>query len=302
MDTGVDVSHPDLASQWRGGANSWFDPHGEHPAIPTDVNGHGTATMSVIVGGDDGGTAIGVAPAAQWIAVKLFDDNNEATFIDAHLGFQWLLDPDGDPDTPDAPGVVNNSWTFDRSGCRLDFQQDLQALRAAGILPVFAAGNFGPLAATSASPANYPSAFAVGAVDLDDHILIDSSRGPSACEEDEAIFPEIVAPGVGIRTADLQGGYTLETGTSIAAPHAAGALALLLGAYPDLSVDTQERALFEAAQDLGPSGPDNDYSYGRLDALASYLWLNCRGNCDVYLPIVSVSASLSETQGSPALR
>ena len=295
MDTGVDVDHPDLAPQWRGGTNSWFDPHGEHPAIPTDVNGHGTATMSV-VGADDGGTAIGVAPAAQWIAVKLFDDDDEATSVDVHLGFQWLLDPDEDPDTPDAPDVVNNSWTFDRTGCQLDFQQDLQALRAAGILPVFAAGNFGPLAATSASPANYPGAFAVGAVDLDDHILLDSSRGPSMCGGDEAIFPEIVAPGVGIRTADLQGGYALETGTSIAAPHAAGALALLLSAHPDLSVDAQERALLEAAQDLGPSGPDNDYGYGRLDVFSAHLWLIDRKRHQVYLPLILMETPEVEMQ------
>jgi subtilisin family serine protease len=290
MDTGVDVSHPDLAGQWRGGANSWFDPHGEHPAIPTDRNGHGTATMSVVIGSDEGGTVIGVAPEAQWIAVKLFDDHDEATLVDVHLGFQWLLDPDGNPHTPDAPDVVNNSWSFEGPGCRLDFQQDLEALRAAGILPVFAAGNYGPLEATSASPANYPGAFSVGAVDLDDQILIDSSRGPSACGEDGTIFPEIVAPGVAIRTADLLGGYTIETGTSAAAPHATGAVALLLGAYPDLSLDCQERALLNGALDLGLFGPDNDYGYGRLDVFSSYLWLNDQRRNHIYLPVVSLDA------------
>ncbi len=62
LDSGADASHPDLASRWRGGANSWFDPYGQH-AAPYDPSGHGTWTLGVIVGGDAGGTTIGVAPA-----------------------------------------------------------------------------------------------------------------------------------------------------------------------------------------------------------------------------------------------
>ena len=69
MDTGVDVTHPDLASRWRGGTNSWYDPNGEHPTTPTDVSGHGTWTMGVMVGGDAGGSSVGIAPDATWIAV-----------------------------------------------------------------------------------------------------------------------------------------------------------------------------------------------------------------------------------------
>jgi subtilisin family serine protease len=87
MDSGVSVSHPDLAARWRGGTNSWFDPHGEHPT-PSDLTGHGTGTMGIMVGGDAGGTDIGVAPLAQWIAVKIFDDRGQATATAIHLGFQ----------------------------------------------------------------------------------------------------------------------------------------------------------------------------------------------------------------------
>ena len=143
MDTGVDLGHPDLAVAWRGGTNSWYDPSGQHPTTPTDMNGHGTATMGVMVGGDAGGTSIGVAPEAQWIAVKIFNDQGSATTARIHQGFQWLLDPDGNASTPDAPNVVNNSWTLGSIGCNLEFQLDLQSLRAAGIVPVFAAGNYG---------------------------------------------------------------------------------------------------------------------------------------------------------------
>lgn len=273
MDTGVDASHPDLAAQWRGGTNSWFDPNGEHPTTPTDVHGHGTWTMGVMVGRDAGGTAIGVALEAQWIAVKIFNDSGAANVEGIHQGFQWLLDPDGNPQTPDAPHVVNNSWAFGNPGCNLEFQLDLQALRAAGILPVFAAGNSGPNPGTSHSPANYPEAFAVGATDNDDGMYFYSSRGPSACGEDWTVFPEISAPGVNIRTVDLFGTYTSASGTSLAAPHAAGALALLLSANPALSADQQAAALIQSAVDLGLPGPDNDYGYGRLDVLAAYYWL-----------------------------
>jgi subtilisin family serine protease len=271
MDTGVDGSHPDLAASWRGGTNSWYDPNGEHPTVPTDVNGHGTSTMGVIVGGSAGGTSVGVAPGAKWIAVKIFNDRGSATTSRIHQGYQWLLDPDHNPATADAPDVVNNSWTGAAGGCVLDFQPDLRNLRAAGILPVFSAGNYGPAPSTVLSPANLPEALAVGAVDDAGVIDPSSSRGPSAC--DQRIVPGLVAPGVGVRTTDLYGGYLDASGTSLAAPHVTGALALLLSAFPDLSADRQQGALESSAVDLGDAGPDNVYGHGRLDALAAYNWL-----------------------------
>ncbi len=270
MDSGVSVSHPDLAARWRGGTNSWFDPYGEHPTTPADLTGHGTATMGVMVGGDAGGTDIGVAPQAQWMAVKIFDDQGQATSTAIHLGFQWLLDPDGNPSTPDAPQVVNNSWRIGNTDCDLGFQLDLQALRAAGIVPVFSAGNTGPGDATSVSPANNPEAFAVGATDNADQLWADSARGPSACGELSTLYPEMVAPGVDIRTTDRYGTYQTDSGTSLAAPHVAGALALLWSAFPDLTVAQQEAALLLGAVDLGSPGADNVYGQGRLDVLAAY--------------------------------
>jgi subtilisin family serine protease len=290
MDTGVDAGHPDLAGRWRGGSNSWFDPNGQHPAVPTDVNGHGTATMGIMVGGDAGGTSIGIAPDARWIAVKIFNDRGTATSTAIHRGFQWLLDPDGNPDTADAPDVVNNSWTLSSGGCSLDFQPDLAKLRAAGILPVFAAGNYGPTAGTVLSPANNPQAFAVGATDNTDVLDPSSSRGPSACGQ--TVVPRAVAPGVNVRTTDLYGLYATASGTSLAAPHVAGVLALLLSAFPGLSADRQAAALEGGAMDLGPSGPDNDYGLGRLDALAAYHWL-------ATVPDFTMSASPSTATTTP---
>jgi subtilisin family serine protease len=290
MDTGVDATHPDLANKWRGGTNSWYDPNGQHPTTPTDVNGHGTQTMGVMVGGDAGGSSIGVAPEAKWIAVKIFNDRGTATSSGIHLGFQWLLDPDGDPATADAPNVVNDSWTMGASGCNLDFQLDLRSLRAAGILPVFAAGNYGPTAGTVFSPANNPEAFAVGGTDNADVLDPYSSRGPSACTGTTS--PKLTAPGVSIRTTDLYGGYATDTGTSVAAPHVSGALALLLNAFPSLSADQQEAALDNGALDLGSVGVDNDYGYGRLDVLAAYQWL-------ASVPDFTVSASPASLTVSP---
>ncbi|MCL4561969.1 MAG: S8 family serine peptidase [Chloroflexi bacterium] len=278
MDTGVDLSHPDLSAQWRGGMNSWYDPYGQHPSSPVDLSGHGTWTMGVMVGDSSGGSAIGVAPQAKWIAVKIFNDQGGATATAIHQGFQWLIDPDGNPDSVDAPNVVNNSWTLSGPGCDLQFQLDLQALRVAGILPVFAAGNFGPSGSTSVSPANYPEALAVGATDNVDNLYLYSSRGPSSCGESLSIYPEIVAPGVDIRTTDLYGFYTNTTGTSIAAPQVSGGLALLLSAFPNASADLQSAALAGSAVDLGPAGPDNDVGYGRLDIMAAYQWLQNAGN------------------------
>ena len=271
LDSGVDLSHPDLASRWRGGSNSWFDPYGQHAGSPVDLTGHGTGTMGVMVGGDAGGTSIGIAPGSQWIAARIFNDSGTSTATAIHAAFQWLLDPDGNPSTADAPNVVNNSWSYSYGGaCNQAFRPDVQALRAAGIVPVFAAGNFGPGSTTSVSPANYPEALAVGAVNNADTIYSASSRGPSACGEASTSYPEIVAPGVGIRTAGRYGTYQTLSGTSLAAPHVAGALALLLSAHPNLSASQQESALEQGARDLGLVGRDNTFGFGRLDVLGAF--------------------------------
>ena len=278
MDTGVDYLHPDLNIKWRGGTNSWYDPNGEHPNTPYDADGHGTGTMGIMVGGNAGGTSIGVAPGAQWIAVKIFNDAGDATDSAVHQGFQWLLDPDGNPATNDAPDVVNNSWGFylNAGQCIPEFQQDIQALKSAGIAVVFAAGNSGPDPSTSESPANNPGSFSVGAVDNNSTIAWFSSRGPSACPFYGDFSPNIVAPGVGIRTSDLTFGgtvpnsYQLSNGTSFAAPHVAGAMALLLSAFPNATVSQLEDSLKQSAHDLGPAGPDNTFGYGMLDVTAAY--------------------------------
>ena len=267
----MDVTQPDLAAKWRGGTNSWYDPNGQHPTTPTDLNGHGTQTMGVMVGGDAGGSSVGVAPDAKWIAAKIFNDSGAATTTGIHLAFQWLLDPDGNPATADAPNVVNASWTM--SCCRLQHRLPARpAEPARGRHPAgVRGGQRRAVRGTVFSPANLPEAFAVGGTDNSDALYASSSQGPSACAG--ATSPSLVAPAVGIRTTDLFGGYATDTGTSVAAPHVAGGLALLLNAHPGLSADQQANALESGAVDLGLSGVDDSFGYGRLDAQAAYQWL-----------------------------
>ena len=276
MDSGVDYLHNDLFGRWRGGTNSWFDPYGEH-STPYDSHpyGHGTGTMGIMVGGDAGGTSIGAAPGAQWIAAKIFNDDGDASVSCIHQGFQWLLDPDGNPDTDDAPHIVNNSWTYEAPGlCISEFQTDIELLKAADIAVVFAAGNYGPDEESSVSPSNNSGAFAVGAVDSSYNVASFSSRGPSAC--DGGIFPHVAAPGVNIKTLCLTSSevcptsYSHGSGTSFAAPHVAGAMALLLSAFPELGIAQLEQALMDSAVDIGEPGPDNTYGHGMIDVFQAY--------------------------------
>lgn len=273
LDSGVDINHPALAAKWRGGTNSWFDAVSTPPSTrPFDDNGHGTNTMGVMVAGNTTDNPVGVAPGATWIAAKIFDRNGNGSFSGIHAAFQWLLDPNGDGSPSDAPRVVNCSWSIDAAGkYNGEFAPDIQALTTAGITAVFAAGNSGPLAGTSESPANNPGAFSVGATNSSDVVTTISSRGPSAF--DNGLYPAVVAPGDTIRTTDLTGGgnfpasYVNADGTSLAAPHVAGGIALLLSINPQLTTAELQSAVTSAALDLGATGADNSYGYGRLDII-----------------------------------
>ena len=281
LDTGVDASHPDLAGKWRGGSNSWFDPYDQHPTAPIDLDGHGTQVLGVMLAGDASGAQLGVAPDAKWIAARVFKDNGVGTTSAIHRVFQWVLDPDNDPTTNDVPQIVNNSWASLSSlgSCDLTFEPDLIALRAIGILPVFASGN----SQISVSPANNPSAFSVGATDYADALYADSGRGPRPDTCGSAVYPDLVAPGVAITTTDTFGFYINDSGTSLAAPHVSGALALLLSAHPNLSASAQAAALRNGVIDLGNTGPDTRFGFGRLDVFRVHQWLETTSNLSVTL-------------------
>ena len=268
FDSGVDYTHPDLEERYRGGDNSWFDPHGEHDQ-PYDYLGHGTKNAGIILGGRAYGKYIGVAPGAQWIAAKFWDDAGESTGSATHKIFQWFMDPDGDPETDDAPDVVNCSWGNTRlhifTWCFPHYRDDIRAWREAGIIPVFAAGNLGSRPFSGSSPATYPETISVGATDYFDVVFHMSSRGPSNC--DLSIFPDLTAPGLAITTAYLDGIYVTTAGTSLAAPHVVGTIALMLEANPNLNYEAIDNTLKATAKPLGLFHPNNTYGWGRVDAL-----------------------------------
>jgi subtilisin family serine protease len=248
-DSGVDGGHEALADGFRGGADSWYDPWRGTPA-PADRAGHGTHTLATAVGRE----GIGVAPGAQWTGCVNLDRNlgNPAWYLDC---LQFMLAPfppggnpftDGDPRR--APHVLTNSW-----GCLAIEGCDAQALRpataalaAAGIYVVAAAGNTGPSCGSiSDPPAPYPDVLTVGAVGRDREVAWFSSRGPVA----GARKPDLVAPGVAVRSALPGNRYGVQSGTSMATPHVAGVVALLWSADPDLigDVATTSRILRETA-------------------------------------------------------
>ncbi len=279
LDTGADWQHPALLNQYRGyrgrlpavHRGNWHVSTDEGYLYPGDGYGHGTHVLGTILGDDGQGNRIGVAPRARWIAVKLFSNSGHTYESWIHDAFQWVLAPEGDPAL--APDVVNCSWgSNDGSDAR--FRPDVLALRAAGILPVFAAGNQGPVARSISSPAGYPEAFAVGAVDREARVTGFSSRGPGAWGD---IKPEVVAPGANIRSAFPGGGYVEANGTSMAAPHVTGLVALLLQARPNTNPADLAAILRTTAQPLGELIPNNTTGWGLVNAYAAGLRLVANG-------------------------
>src|SRR5699024_6830743 len=282
LDTGVQWDHPALKEQYRGYDSStgevdhefsFYDATGDGYEVPADDNGHGTHVTGTMVGHEtDESNQVGVAPGAEWIAAKVFDANGSAKDADLLDAAEWILAPGGRADL--APDVVNNSWG---GGPGLDewYRDSVKAWRDAEIFPEFAAGNtdlFNPGGPGSVvAPANYPESFAVGATDSDDLIADFSLQGPSPY--DDAIKPEIAAPGVGIRSAVPGDGYGSMSGTSMASPAVSGIAALLRQVNSSISVDDMEEILMNTAvpktDDQLTDVPNNAYGHGLIDASAA---------------------------------
>ena len=269
MDTGVDWKHPALIANYRGNTGqgiydhyvNWFCATNEGYTEPTDVYGHGTHTMGTMIGHTGDRPAFGVAPGAKWIAVKIFNDDGGAYDSWIHAGFEWMLDP-GYTDNPElVPDIVNNSWGSD-FGDDQTFRADVQAWRAAGIVPIFSAGNNGPYEGTVGSPGSYPEAITVGATNINDYIAYFSSRGPSLW----GIKPTISAPGVDVLSSFPNARYATASGTSMAAPHIAGVAALIRQANPLLAINQIEDILESTAKPREAVIPNNDYGWGLVDA------------------------------------
>ncbi len=281
LDSGVDPLHDDLASRWRGGTNSWFDPYDERNS-PHDTTGHGTAVASIVLGGNASGSFLGVAPHAQWIGGRVFNDRGSSSESAISEILQWILDPDGNPGTDDYPQIVQNSWGLDASegSCANPFTAELAAIDAFGIDIVFAVGNSrlsGPGAGGFSSyltPAFDEHAITVGATRDDDNLMFNSSRGPNICGS--TIIPAVVAPGDLIKTAELtfdgfdSDNTSINNGTSFSSPHVSGALALLRSKFEPADHLQFRESLFSTSTNLGAQ---NDFGRGLIQVAAAADWL-----------------------------
>lgn len=257
--------------------------------------GHGSHTMGSMAGDDGGANQIGMAPLAKWIACRNMSNGVGAipTYLEC---MEWFIAPtkvNGTlPDTTKAPDVINNSWGC-LEGCPPEpnpLRDSLKASRAAGIVYVASAGNDGPECNTIYHPlARYPEAFTVGSTTHNTDLISSfSSRGPAAVDPDNPsaplyLKPNISAPGSNIRSS-LRGSdteYGSLSGTSMAGPHVAGLVALVISANPALrgDVDRIEEIIEQTAAkkttaegcglDSTTAVPNNTYGWGRIDALAA---------------------------------
>lgn len=294
-DTGLAWQHPAIKNHYRGWNGvtadhnyNWWDATRTYPKTPNDVQGHGTHTTGTMVGDDGGANQIGMAPGSQTIHCKNMDDWGsgwDSTFIEC---FQWDLAPwdlnGQNPRSELAPDAVNNSWGYMTGGYPI-FEDEIAALQAAGILVEVSAGNEGPSCSTLRSPSDYGDVLTTGSVShasgtLPGTLTWFSSRGPSTLSPD--YIPDVMAPGEGVRSAVPGGFYERWDGTSMAGPHVTGLIGLMWAANPALRglvAETQQLILAATVPLSGQmgsncggdyvTGPNNDWGYGTIDALAA---------------------------------
>jgi len=239
IDTGIDARHPDLAANMAGGINfvRRSASKGADPNAWADDNGHGTHVAGIIAALNNSIGVVGVAPDAHLYAIKVLNRSGSGYVSDIITGLQWCL--------VTGVQVANMSLSTNTDVPSLHDACDLAA--SGGVILVAAAGNDG---AAVDYPAAYPSVIAVGATDRTDARASWSSFGPEL---------DLAAPGVSIKSTWKDSGYAWASGTSMAAPHVAGTLALALAA--GLSTD-----LGASADDLPPTGPDYYSGQGLVDA------------------------------------
>ncbi|HTI22225.1 MAG TPA: S8 family peptidase [Kutzneria sp.] len=261
LDTGVDNTHPDLATQEIGEKNFSGSPDDK------DHYGHGTHVASIVAGtgAKSGGKYRGVAPGARLLDVKVLGDNGSGADSGIIAGMQWAAE--------NGAKVINMSLGGDNGPDIDPIEEAVNTLSAKyGVLFVIAAGNYGPVKGTIDSPGSADAALTVGAVDRDNQIAEFSGRGPRI--EGGLIKPDITAPGVEITAAlsttakigdPAADGYTRLSGTSIATPHVAGAAALLAQQHPDLT-GAQLKALLVGASTPTPGATPFEQGAGRVDS------------------------------------
>ncbi|MDX8031854.1 S8 family serine peptidase [Lentzea sp. BCCO 10_0856] len=253
LDTGVDNTHPDLATQEIAEKNFTDSPDNQ------DRVGHGTHVASIAAGtgAKSGGKFKGVAPGARILDGKVLGDDGSGYESGILAGIEWAVEQQAD--------VVNMSLGGE-DGPLLDPMEILinRLSQETGTLFVIASGNSGPN--TVGSPGSADAALTVGAVDRDDELASFSSTGPR--NGDGAVKPDITAPGVGIgaaaagRLGDTQprpaDGYISLRGTSMATPHVTGAAAILAQVHPDWNGGQIKSALMASAK----PGAHNPFEQG----------------------------------------
>ncbi|MGW9030236.1 S8 family serine peptidase [Streptomyces sp. NPDC055722] len=261
LDSGVDANHPDLAGRIAEAKNF------SDASDTSDHFGHGTHVASIVggTGAASGGSRRGVAPHAELLIGKVLGDygfGSESGVID---GMEWAAG--------EHAKVVNMSLGSDEYTDGTDpMSQAVNSLTAStGTLFVVAAGNAGPSESSVGTPGAADAALTVGAVDRDDSLASFSSRGPRV--GDDAVKPDVTAPGVGIVAARASGttlgdpidaNYVALSGTSMATPHVAGAAALLAQQHPDWSAQQLKDALISTAQTV-PGTKVTEQGGGRID-------------------------------------
>lgn len=277
QDTGYDWTHPAIKKKYRGYINAdsavhdynWHDaiheksplasndnnPCGFNSKVPCDDNNHGTHTMGTMVGTYDS-LQLGVAPSAKWIACRNMERGNGqfSTYMEC---FQWFLAPTDlngeNPDPSKAPHVIANSWyCSEDEGCDSTsvkpFTDAIAALRASGVVVVVSAGNAGREGCNSLPEniATIPGSFSIAAHDVNGNIANFSSRGHHSKPESG---PDVAAPGVNVLSSVRNNRFAAFNGTSMAGPHAAGLVALIISANPSLAgqVDTIEAIIRRTA-------------------------------------------------------
>ncbi len=299
QDTGYAWDHPAIKRQYLGwdGTNAnhnyhWHDAiHsgggscGANATEPCDDQSHGTHTMGTMLGDDGAGNQIGVAPGARWIGCRNMDMGygTPATYTEC---FEWFLAPTdlqgANPDPDRAPDVISNSWgcpSFEGCVDPNALRTVVANVRAAGIVIVVSAGNSGPACGSVVDPpAIYDDAITVGNTDSANAIYGSSGRGPVTVDGSNRMKPDLSAPGTTVRSCVPGGTYANKTGTSMAAPHVAGTVALLLSAHPGLrgEVERIETLLTRTATPLRNSQvcgglsstnvPNNTFGWGLVDA------------------------------------
>ncbi len=242
IDSGVDVGHPEL----RGAILGAYDALGG----PFEPHAHGTSMAAAIAAQ---GQLQGVAPAARLLVARAFSgragsSGANGTSLQIMSAIEWAVNQ--------GARVVNLSFAGPED--RL-LSRGLAGLAAKGVVAVAAAGNAGP-ASAPLYPAADPNVIAVTATDAEDRVFVRANRGSHIA---------VAAPGVDVLAAEPEGRYVFSSGTSIAAAHVSGLVALVLEKRPELDLVAMRRLLTETAVDLGSRGRDPVYGAGRIDAAAA---------------------------------